>query len=115
MAAIRSAAARISASVREQMATFAPSLASPSAEAYPSPLLAAATNATFPFKPSSIPNLLRGKQRALSADSADERREELRSLITEKTQAMEKAKELYPQITQIFTDFGFSIRTLQMH
>ena len=49
------AAARIAASSRENMTTFAPSAASARATPLPSPLLAAATIAVFPRNPRSMP------------------------------------------------------------
>jgi hypothetical protein len=86
------------------MATFAPSLASPSAEAYPSPLLAAATNATLPFRPSSIKHLLHRDHNRNST-------EKIKALYPQITQMTADQMQSSPQITQISTDFGSGATT----
>src|SRR5688572_14074737 len=62
--AIRAAAALIESSFRELIETTAPSAARPFATAYPSPRLAPATIATFPFKPRSMMPLLETPSRS---------------------------------------------------
>ena len=61
---ISSAAAFSSPSFLAHTATRAPSPASPRAHAFPIPLLAAVTSATFPFSPRSIERLLRDEPSA---------------------------------------------------
>jgi hypothetical protein len=78
---ISSAAASRSAAVRAHSVTRAPSRASASADALPSPLLDAATIATFPPSPRSTPALHLGLLASPALDSTGRRKRALECAI----------------------------------